>query len=242
MNPKVAASFIIVLTLAMMLSANPSMIMPSSIFASSSDGGSSDGGSSDGGSSDGNDGSSENEQPEIESELVNCPDGSQAATTEECPAAASPTELVECPDGSQAATLAECPTSTAPAGPTFGFTSPLNPPPVPIFPGEYCGTDPNSPECVCLTDPNSPGCAAVKCSIDPKSPGCAPPQAHYNLPVSSPQVSKLPDGSCPAGALLTTEEICREIPLLPGSTTGSGGGFIQMIPEPTTPTTPTGQP
>ena len=54
MNPKVAASFTIVLTLAMILSANPAMTMPSSIFASSSDGGSSDGGrgSSDGGSSD----------------------------------------------------------------------------------------------------------------------------------------------------------------------------------------------
>ncbi len=50
-------------------------------------------------SSDGDDGSSENEQPEVESEpgvpeeetepetepeLVNCPNGSQAATTEEC--------------------------------------------------------------------------------------------------------------------------------------------------------------
>jgi hypothetical protein len=41
MNQKVAASFTIVLTLAMMLSANPAMIMSSNIFASS-DGGSSD--------------------------------------------------------------------------------------------------------------------------------------------------------------------------------------------------------
>ena len=40
MNPKVAARFTIVLTLAMMLSANPAMIMSSNIFASS-DGGSS---------------------------------------------------------------------------------------------------------------------------------------------------------------------------------------------------------
>ena len=47
MNPKVASSFTIVLTLAMMLSVNPVMIIPSNIFASS-DGGSSDGGSSDG--------------------------------------------------------------------------------------------------------------------------------------------------------------------------------------------------
>ncbi len=43
MNPKVAASFTIVLTLAMILSANPAMTMSSNIFASS-DGGSSDGG------------------------------------------------------------------------------------------------------------------------------------------------------------------------------------------------------
>ena len=47
MNPKVASSFTIVLTLALMLSANPAMIMSSNIFASPSDGGnSSDGGSS----------------------------------------------------------------------------------------------------------------------------------------------------------------------------------------------------
>ena len=53
MKQKVAASFTMVLALAMMLSSNPAMIMPSSIF-----------GSSDG--DDGSDGSdsSESEQPE----------------------------------------------------------------------------------------------------------------------------------------------------------------------------------
>ena len=41
-------------------------------------------------------------------ELVNCPDGSQAATTEECPTAAAPTELVNCPDGSSGSNNEEC--------------------------------------------------------------------------------------------------------------------------------------
>jgi hypothetical protein len=151
MNPKVAASFTIVLTLAMILSANPAMTMPSSIFGSSSDdGGSSsdDGGSSsdDGGSSsDGNDGSSETEQPEVESEtgvtkegtepeLVDCPDGSQAAMTEICPTAPATTDLVDCPDGSQAATLAECP--AVPAVPTLAPYKTL-----------FCRENPTSPEC-----------------------------------------------------------------------------------------------
>jgi hypothetical protein len=127
MNPKVAASFTIVLTLAMILSANPAMTMPSSIFASSSDdGGSSsdDGGSSsdDGGSSsDGNDGSSETEQPEVESETGVTKEGTEP-------------ELVDCPDGSQAATLAECP--AVPAVPTLAPYKTL-----------FCRENPTSPEC-----------------------------------------------------------------------------------------------
>ena len=71
--------------------------------------------------------------------------------------------------------------------------------------------------------------------VDPGLPprlGLPQQQAHYDLPVNLTQVSKLPDGSCPPGALLTTEDVCRKIPVLPGSTTGSGGGFIQMFPEP----------
>lgn len=103
MKPKVVATFTLIFTLAILLSANPVMIMPPVIFASPSDDG--------GGSSDGNDGSSENEQPQEESDSqvpeeetvtktesvsVTCPDGSQAPTTEECPIAsrAMPTENV----------------------------------------------------------------------------------------------------------------------------------------------------
>ncbi len=116
MNPKVAASFTIVLTLAMILSANPAMTMSSNIFASS-DGGSSDGGSS----SDGNDGSSEAEQPEVESETGVIEEGTEP-------------ELLDCPDGSQAATLAECP--AVPAVPTLAPYTTL-----------FCREDPTSPEC-----------------------------------------------------------------------------------------------
>jgi pathogenesis-related protein 1 len=41
---------------------------------------------------------------------------------------------------------------------------------------------------------------------------------------------KLPDGSCPPGDWLTTTDVCVTPPVLPGSTTGSGGGFIKMLP------------
>ena len=51
----------------------------------------------------------------------------------------------------------------------------------------------------------------------------------YQL-INANAVAKLPDGSCPPGALLTTQEVCVKIPVLPGITTGSGGGFIQMFP------------
>ena len=54
MKQKVAASFAIVLALALISSTNPAMIMPSSIFGSSGGGGS-DGGGSDGGGSGGDD-------------------------------------------------------------------------------------------------------------------------------------------------------------------------------------------
>ena len=45
---------------------------------------------------------------------------------------------------------------------------------------------------------------------------------------------KLPDGSCPPGTILadvSTEDNCVKPPVLPGSKTGAGGGFIQMIPS-----------
>ena len=103
MKQKVAASFAIVLALAMMLSTNPAMIMPSSIF------GSSDG---DGGSQDESD-SSESEQPE-ESE-PEAPEEETEPETEPETVEQEPItepELVDCPDGSQAATLAECPAAT----------------------------------------------------------------------------------------------------------------------------------
>ena len=84
-----------------------------------------------------------------------------------------------------------------------------------------------------LTDANGNCQGGNIQGVDPGLPprlGLPQQQAHYDLPVNSTQVTKLPDGSCPPGALLTTEDVCRKIPVLPGSTTGSGGGFIQMFP------------
>jgi hypothetical protein len=161
MNPIVAALFTIVLTLAMMLSANPAMTMSSNIFASSSDGG----------SSEGNDGSSETEQPEVESEtevteegtgpeLVDCPDGSQAAMTEKCPIVSATTELVDCPDGSQAATLAQC--SAVSALPTLAPDTTL-----------FCRENPTSLECNSTLTTSS---------------------------TTELEVPKNPDGTCPEGS------------------------------------------
>ena len=46
---------------------------------------------------------------------------------------------------------------------------------------------------------------------------------------------KLPNGMCPDGTILTTDDRCVTPPVLSESTTGSGGEFIQMIPLKTTP-------
>ena len=225
MNPKVTSSFAIVLVLAMLLSSSPAMIMPSNIFASPSDdggGGSSDdggGGSSDdgggGSSDDGGGGSSENEQPEVESEpevtqeeeteseLVNCPDGSQAATTEECPTtgagAAAPSELVNCPDGSQAATTEECTTGN---GTSTASTPQLETPNI-LF-GDYFYTDP------CQSNPNDPLC---------KTPI-----------TSSTTTPGAPSGSIPADTGAEKNDICANSPETPfcksSTTTGAPSGSI----------------
>jgi hypothetical protein len=75
--------------------------------------------------------------------------------------------------------------------------------------------------------------------------GSCPPEYHYQYtPDSSIQkpcvitvYQKNPDGSCPFGLVLSHYE-CVKMPVLPGSHTGSGGGFIQMFPESTPATSP----
>ncbi|HEY1248949.1 MAG TPA: hypothetical protein VGE97_08190, partial [Nitrososphaera sp.] len=80
---------------------------------------------------------------------------------------------------------------------------------------------------------------------------CSPSQAHYNIPSNVAKLQdgtcpsgyhstdvqceinsqqKLPNGMCPEGTVLTTDDRCVTMPVLPGTTTGSGGGFIQMFP------------
>ena len=93
-------------------------------------------------------------------ELVNCPDGSQAATTEICPTAPSTTELVNCPDGRQAVTLAECP--AVPAVPTLAPYTTL-----------FCRENPTSPEC------NKTPTTSTTTEVE--------------VPIN-------PDGTCPAGS------------------------------------------
>ena len=88
---------------------------------------------------------------------------------------------------------------------------------------------------------------------------CSPSQAHYNIPSNVAKLQdgtcpsgyhstdvqceintqqKLPDGMCPDGTILTNDDKCVKPPVLPGSTTGAGGGFIQMLPIQTTPASP----
>jgi hypothetical protein len=87
-------------------------------------------------------------------------------------------------------------------------------------------------------------------------------QAHYDLPYEVTHVKQLPDGSCPVdyhystnsssdryclinvslknldgicpvGLIMTTNNECVKMPVLPGTSTGStGGGFIQLFPIP----------
>jgi hypothetical protein len=94
----------------------------------------------------------------------------------------------------------------------------------------------------------------------PQQLGLQEKQAHYNLPYEVTNVKQLPDGSCPTdyhystnsssdrrclinvslknpdgscpvGLIMTTNNECVKMPVLPGTSTGStGGGFIQMFP------------
>jgi hypothetical protein len=191
-------------------------------FASSDD----NGGSSDdnGGSSDDNGGSATSSpttdnsgnSPIVTTDNTStspqtCPDGSAPTSNGMCP---SPT--VDCnatPDDPT------CTTTTKPVEQNFVRILASNQSRCPLLP-----TDANG---------NCQGgdIQGVDSGLPPRL-GLPQQQAHYALPVNSTQVTKLPDGNCPAGSLLTTEDVCRKIPVLPGSTTGSGGGFIQMFPEP----------
>jgi hypothetical protein len=79
--------------------------------------------------------------------------------------------------------------------------------------------------------------------------GSCPADYHYNTNASDANYClinihlKNPDGSCPVGTIMTTNNVCVKMPVLPGTSTGSGGGFIQMFPTspPTSPpaTSPT---
>ncbi|HEY1248950.1 MAG TPA: hypothetical protein VGE97_08195, partial [Nitrososphaera sp.] len=103
---------------------------------------------------------------------------------------------------------------------------------------------------------NSGGCPSGTVQDDDM---CSPSQAHYNIPSNVAKLQdgtcpsgyhstdvqceinsqqKLPNGMCPDGTVLTTDDRCVTMPVLPGTTTGSGGGFIQMFPIQTTPALP----
>jgi hypothetical protein len=71
-----------------------------------------------------------------------------------------------------------------------------------------------------------------------KLPDGSCPAGYHNIPPLICGINieqKLPDGSCRVGTISTVDrklstDMCVIIPVLPGSTTGAGGGFIQMIP------------
>jgi hypothetical protein len=164
-----------------------------------------------------------------------CPDGSVPVSNGMCPsptASSSLSPAFDCianPDDPSCATT----TTTAPTDQNFAPNS-LTQPRCPLLPtdanGNCQGVDmqgggagsPSQP----LIGYNPENHSQVSKGLPSQQ------QATYSLPVNSTQLAKLPDGSCPPGALLTTEDLCRKTPVLPGSTTGSGGGFIQMFPEP----------
>jgi hypothetical protein len=170
----------------------------------------------------------------------------------------TPTSSQACPDGSVPVSNGMCPSPTASSSLSPAFDCIANPDDPSCTTTTTSTTEQNfapntltQPRCPLLPTDANGNCQGV----DMQGGGAGSPsqpligynpenhsqvskglpsqqQATYSLPVNSTQVSKLPDGSCPPGALLTTEDLCREIPVLPGSTTGSGGGFIQMFPEP----------
>ncbi len=139
-----------------------------------------------------------------------------------------------CPDGSTPTSNGMCPSpavdcNATPVDPTCATTT--------TEPAEqnFAPNTLTQPRCPLLPTDANGNCQEG--DIQGVDPGLSPrlglpqQQAHYDLPVGNlTQVAKLPDGSCPPGALLTTQEVCVKSPVLPGDTTGSGGGFIQMFP------------
>ncbi|HKR74145.1 MAG TPA: hypothetical protein VJR94_08540, partial [Candidatus Nitrosocosmicus sp.] len=232
MKPKVATSFIIIFTLAMMLSANPVMIMPSIIFASPSDdggGGSSDDGG--GGSSDGSDVPSENEQsqeesdsevpeeetvPETESVLVNCSDGSQTATTEKCPTttgtATFPTENILWGDHIYVDPV--CQTNpTAPACKST-MTTGTNTPGAP--PSGSAPSDSGSAKSdICTSSPEAPFCKSTTTAGTTTSSE-APPSGSLSTDFASRYIpGGASSGSVPADTGSEKNDICTKSPEAP---------------------------
>jgi hypothetical protein len=188
-----------------------------------------------------------------------CSDGSPPASDGSCP---SPTAL---PPASPAVDCNATPndptchttTTTAPAEQNFAPNT-LTQPRCPLLPIDANGNCPR-------IDMQGGGLG-----LPPLVGSQEKQQAHYNLPYDAWRAKQLPDGSCPAdyhynsnsttgqycilnihlknpdgscpvGTIMTTTNVCVKMPVLPGTSTGSGGGFIQMFPT-SPPTSPPATP
>jgi hypothetical protein len=182
--------------------------------SASSDGGSSDngGGTTDtGGSENSNGGSGDtsNTTPTLPATTQQtCPDGSTPDSSGNCPTPTPPKEQNIVPQ-----TLAP-PPATAPTN-----TPPLQPVPTTPPPTTSPLTREQLAKCTELgVSPDSPACQRAIGATPPLQP-----LAKQNTGV----LPANPDGSCPPDyAMIDT----RCVGVLPGSATGTGGGFIQMIP------------
>jgi hypothetical protein len=220
------------LVLTLISSISTTAFVTATVFAKkrSSGGG---GGSSDNGSGTTNTGGSDNS---------NSGSGGTSNTTPTPPATTQQT----CPDGSTPDSNGNCPTPTPPkeqntVPPTIApppQTSDIfaTPPPSGIVGNtptqqqlDKCaelGVSPSSPVCQRITG-TAPGGGTTPATPPPATPPTATPPVQPLAKQNTGVLPVNPDGSCPPGYAKID---IRCVGVLPGSTTGPGGGFIQMIP------------
>jgi hypothetical protein len=88
------------------------------------------------------------------------------------------------------------------------------------------GVSPSSPVCQRITG-TAPGGGTTPATPPPATPPTATPPVQPLAKQNTGVLPVNPDGSCPPGYAKID---IRCVGVLPGSTTGPGGGFIQMIP------------
>jgi len=148
----------------------------------------------------------------------NCPSANQTPTNETTPSetqGTAPSAPTTCPDGSAPASGGTCPSAT-------NSTQGITPPQALIQqPQAHYDIPPDYIFKAKLADGSCPA-------------GFHQYRTDSNQPCIIDSEKTLPGGSCPGGTILTNTAAlngtCVAPPVFPGSTTGPGGGFIQMIP------------